>query len=260
VAKKKKVVANLVVGYIRVSSEEQAKSGLSLENQEEKIHAYASLHDLEVDEVYRDEGASAKTLRRPGMKTVMGMIKRGEVQTLIIYKLDRMTRSLRDLDQMLSLCQDTDTALVSVTENIDTSSAAGRMVVHMLGVVAQWERETIGERTQAALAVKRSRGEKTGGSVPYGWRVKKGTGVKDKKTGRMIPAVLERDAREDQVVGRMMEWYEKDGIGYTEIARRLNRKGTKSRKGKEWSAQTVKYVVQRVLRDREERRRKNAGL
>ena len=87
---------------------------------------------------------------------------------MIVLKLDRLTRSVRDLADLLELFQRRKVALMSVSESLNTATAAGRMVVNMLGTVAQWEREAIGERTSAALSAKRLRGERAG-AVPYGF-------------------------------------------------------------------------------------------
>jgi site-specific DNA recombinase len=150
------------IGYVRVSTAEQAEQGLSLDAQTARIAAYCAAMEFPVSEVIRDAGASAKTLQRPGMSALLERIRNGEIERIVVAKLDRLTRSVRDLCNLVELCVEHDVALVSASESLDTSSAAGRMVVHMLGVVAQWEREAIGERTREALAAKKRRGEHLG--------------------------------------------------------------------------------------------------
>lgn len=163
------VLRQQVVGYIRVSKDEQAKSGLGLEAQRQKLKAYAMLYELDLVKVFVEPGASAKTLKgRPALSAALGMLKAGTAKGFLVAKLDRLTRSMRDLGYLLdNWFNDKGYSLLSVAENIDTRSAAGRLVVNVLGSVAQWERETISERTKDALAVKKARGERTG-SVPYG--------------------------------------------------------------------------------------------
>jgi DNA invertase Pin-like site-specific DNA recombinase len=157
----KRMREKLHLGYVRVSTEEQAESGLSLESQEAKVRAHAFACDRNLADVYKDE-ASAKNLERPHMQTMLRLIAEGRVASLTVAKLDRLTRSVRDLAELLELVKKQNVALVSVGESLDTSTAAGRMVVHMLGVVAQWEREVISERTIAALSVLKGRGVKLG--------------------------------------------------------------------------------------------------
>lgn len=159
------------ISYIRVSTADQADSGLSIEAQIAKIGAYAGLYGLEVVETVVDAGVSAKTLRRPGIDRLLAMLRAGAADAVLVAKLDRLTRSVRDLGYLVETVFDAGRwALLSVSEQIDTRSAAGRLILNVLGSVAQWEREAIGERTSAALQVKRSRGEFIGGSLaPFGY-------------------------------------------------------------------------------------------
>jgi site-specific DNA recombinase len=158
------------IGYIRVSTEQQAEHGVSLEAQRAKLEAYASLYDLPLTEVIVDAGVSAKTLDRPGLQRALAMLRKGTANALIVVKLDRLTRSVKDLGTLVEDYFSSDKiSLLSVADNIDTRTAAGRLVLNVLGSVAQWEREAIGERTSDALAHKRSKGEKTGGDLPYGF-------------------------------------------------------------------------------------------
>jgi site-specific DNA recombinase len=159
----------LTVGYVRVSSEDQAQHGVSLEAQEARIRAFAVATARSLDEVIVDAGVSAKTLVRPGMARVLEGVGKGTIGTVIVLKLDRMTRSIRDLGDLLEAFKRADAALVSVGESLDTQSAAGRMVINMLGVVSQWEREAIAERTAFALSHKRSQ-RKVYGHVAFGYR------------------------------------------------------------------------------------------
>lgn len=157
------------LGYVRVSSQQQADSGLSLEHQETKVRAMAVVHGATIESVLVDAAASAKDLDRPQVQEVLRRVRLREVDLVIVAKLDRLTRSVRDLDHLLTTFRKAGVSLISVSESLDTSTAAGRMVVNMLGVVGQWEREAIAERTSDALSVKRRRGE-VYGTIPYGFR------------------------------------------------------------------------------------------
>jgi site-specific DNA recombinase len=158
------------IAYLRVSTDKQADRGVSLDAQRAKVAAYAELYDLELCEVIVDAGESAKSLNRPGLQRALGMLKRGEADALLVVKLDRLTRSVRDLGQLVeSYFAQGKAALLSVGEQIDTRSAAGRLVLNVLASVSQWEREAIGERTATAMQHKASQGEYTGGAAPFGF-------------------------------------------------------------------------------------------
>src|SRR5215831_17502980 len=153
------------VAYLRVSTEKQADKGVSLNAQRAKVVAYAQLYELELVDVVIDAGASAKTLDRPGLQRALEMLRAGQAEAFLVAKLDRLTRSVVHLGQLVEDYFAKDKwALLSVGEQIDTRSAAGRLVLNVLASVSQWEREAIGERTSAAMQHKASVGEYTGGA------------------------------------------------------------------------------------------------
>lgn len=168
-----------VVAYARVSTEEQASSGFSLDAQIQKMEAYAGLYDLDIVEVIVDSGVSAKSLNRPGISKALTMLSLGDADGLLVVKLDRMTRSVKDLGYLMeNQFSDKGSKLYSVEEQIDTSTAMGRMMANLMTTISQWEREVIGERTKSALDYKRSQGDKLGGRTPFGFTVKVVNGVK----------------------------------------------------------------------------------
>lgn len=216
-----------VVGYTRVSTEEQAKSGLGMEAQEKKIRAYAELFDLDLVAIIADEGISGKTMNRPGLHEVCDLLERKDVQGVIVAKLDRLTRSVSDLGIMVKTLFEK-AELFSVSEQVDTRSAAGRLVLNVLVSVAQWERETICERTKDALESKKARNEKTGGYTPFG---------KSEVEGK-----LENNAAEQEIIAIINE---KRASGYTlkAIAEFLNAEGIPTKNGKEWGITQVARVL-----------------
>jgi len=215
------------VAYVRVSTEDQATNGVSLDAQEARIAAYAVAMGFEVSEVIRDAGASAKSLQRPGIAKVLDGVRAGTIGRVVILKLDRMTRSTRDLATLLDLFAANDAALVSVGEHLDTASAAGRMVVNMLGVVAQWEREAIGERTATALAHKRRAGN-VYGPTPFGYR---------REGATLLPVVAEQAAL------REAQRLDTEGASFREIAAMLTARGVMPHRGKAWYASTVRAIL-----------------
>jgi site-specific DNA recombinase len=157
------------VAYLRVSTDKQADRGVSLEAQRAKVHAYAELYDLELVAIEIDAGESAKSLDRPALQRALAMLKTGKADALLVVKLDRLTRSVRDLADLVDCYFSKRAALLSVSEQIDTRSAAGRLVLNVLSSVGQWEREAIGERTAVAMRHLADEGRYTGGAAPYGW-------------------------------------------------------------------------------------------
>jgi site-specific DNA recombinase len=228
-----------VVGYIRVSTKEQAETKLSLTNQEEKVRAYALSQDLKLTRIFNDAAESAKDLNRPAVQEMLEESKHGLIARIIIYKLDRLTRSTKDLGHLLEVFAKYDVTLASVSESLDTSSAGGRLVVHMIGVIAQWERETIAERTQVALDVKRRNGEKLGGIVPFGFKAQKGKLILNPKESGVLAGILKART---------------EGRGYQDIAEALNDQGVKPRAGRRWYASTIRAICLRAGVQREKRR------
>jgi Resolvase, N terminal domain len=119
------------IGYVRVSTEKQAEFGVSLEAQEEKVRAMAVVQGAELVDVIVDAGESAKSLNRPGMARLMSLVDAGAVNTVIIAKLDRLTRSVKDLAELLERFTRRGVSLVSVAESLDTGTAAGRLVLNI---------------------------------------------------------------------------------------------------------------------------------
>ncbi len=208
------------VAYLRVSTDKQADKGVSLDAQRAKVAAYAELYDLDLVEVIVDAGVSAKTLDRPGLDRALAMLRKGEADALLVVKLDRLTRSVRDLGDLVDRYFAAGrAALLSVGEQIDTRTAAGRLVLNVLASVSQWEREAIGERTATAMQHKASEGEFCGGEVPYGYAVS-GDGVR-----------LEPVSSEQAVLARARE-LRAGGLSLRGVARALDAAGLRSRAGR----------------------------
>ncbi len=222
----------LVVGYVRVSTKEQAETKLSLNHQEEKIRAYAVAQDLKLGRIFNDAAESAKDLNRPAVQELLAEIEKGRIEHVIILKLDRLIRNIENLGYLLRLFEKKDVTLSAVQESLNTGTASGRLVVNMLGSIAEWERDTIAERTFAALSMKRRKGEKLGGIRPYGWATKEVGGVKT-----LVP-----DPKEQKVRSAILAAHG-GGKGYQQIAEELNAGGIKPRAGARWYACTIRGIV-----------------
>src|SRR5258706_2738957 len=133
------------IGYVSVSTDRQAEEGVSLEAQEAKIRAMATVRGADLDEVIVDGGESAKDLNRAGVQRLLSLVNGGKIDAVIVAKLDRLTRSVKDLCGLLELFEKRKVALISVAESLDTGSAAGRPGITILGAGSPCEREAIRE-------------------------------------------------------------------------------------------------------------------
>lgn len=200
-----------------------------MEAQRERIRAYCVARGWELADIVTDAGWSASTLERPGMELVRKLMAEKLVDAVVAVKLDRLTRSVRDLHELLSLSTDTGVGLVSVTENMDTTSAAGRLMLNMLAAMAEWEREVIAERTVAALAVKKARGERVSRYASIG--------QEDGARGEHERAALEL------VHGILVA----GGASLRAIAGQLAEHGYRNRAGKPYHASAVARMVERIM-------------
>lgn len=217
------------VCYVRVSTSKQADEGISLEAQQAKAAAYAALYDLELVAVIVDAGESAKTLDRPGLARALAMLAKGEADALLVAKLDRLTRSVVDLGALIDrYFAPGKAALLSVSENIDTRSAAGRLVLNILASVSQWEREAIGERTRDAMRHMKAQGEYTGGNAPYGFTLKDGALVPDDFEQKVITQARELRA---------------SGLALAKVAAALDQRGIQARNGQPFAAQQISRMM-----------------
>ena len=206
------------IAYIRVSTNQQADQGHSLLAQQEKVTAYASLYDLDIVD-YVIETGSAKNLNREGLQGALAQIKSGQADALIVVKLDRLTRSVVDLGYLVETYFNK-AGLLSVSEQIDTRSASGRLVLNVLASVSQWEREAIGERTSAVRQSMKANGLYCGGSVPYGQM--------------LVSGELVTNPNEQAIINRAKA-LKAEGHSLRTIATMFSNEGLKTRKDTDFS-------------------------
>lgn len=195
------------LGYVRVSTEEQAKEGVSIDAQEKRIQALAAAKGWNLTEIIRDAGYSGKNLERPGIRRLIEACRLRATDVVIVFKVDRLTRKQRDLWHLLEeVFEEYQVGFVSVTEAFDTTTAAGKAFLGMIGTFAQLERDLVSERTREALGHKRSNGEWVG-RVPLGFMMNEG--------GRLDedPAALKLIARAKRL--------RRNGASFSDISRSL---------------------------------------
>jgi len=147
-----------VVGYTRVSTEDQAESGAGLAAQRSTIRAACKSRGLTLVDIVEDAGWSGKSLERPGLASVLSRLDAGDVDAIVVAKLDRLSRSLIDFANLMERAKRRHWAVIALDLGVDTTTAAGELVANVMASVAQWERRTIGDRTRAAMAEKAAAG------------------------------------------------------------------------------------------------------
>ncbi|MFE4522148.1 recombinase family protein [Cytobacillus firmus] len=196
--------------YARVSTDEQYREGYSIDSQKENIINFIKSQSWDVHDIYTEEGFSAKNLNRPAMQRLINDVKNKKFDVVVFYKLDRLVRSVSDLDKLLQLFDAHKIAIRSVTEPFDTTTAMGRFLITLVAAIAQWERETISERVVINMTKKANMGERNGGKAPFGYNLKDG--------------VLEPNPEEARFVKEIFRMYT-TGKGMRSIALYLNQFG-----------------------------------
>lgn len=224
------MLTNPIIGaYVRVSSEERAKEGFSIESQTRMLEMYCKSQGWEKVRFYTDPGFSAKDTNRPAFQLLQKDIEQGKVNVLLVFRLDRMTRSVRDLFDILNFLDNHQCGFKSATENYDTTTAMGRMFIGLVGLLAQWERENLGERVAINMKEKILIKNEASGLQPFGYK------IVDKK--RVI------DEEEKEVVLLMVSLF-KSLRSIAAVSKELNRRNIPTRNKKaNWSHQTVRQVL-----------------
>ena len=240
--------------YVRVSTLNQIERE-SLSTQEERLKAYCKANDIQDYKIYKDAGISAKDIRRPALEQLMQDIEQEKVNIVVVTKLDRITRSLKDLIGLMELFEKEKTKFISITQNIDTTGPMGRFMLNLLGSVAQVEREMTAERVAEDMLHRALSGKWNGGPVPYGYTIRQriinelgAKGVSEdkavKEAARKAPEAkrLYVDKEESVIVKRIYEMYleEKSLRGVTN---RLNAEGYKTRKSMLWASASMLRIL-----------------
>lgn len=204
------------IGYTRVSTDEQGQSGLGLEAQVQTIRTEAERKGWSLDHIYSDVASGKSLRRRPDFGDALRELESGRAEVLIVAKLDRLSRSVSDFAAILAQTQVEGWALNICDLGVDTTTPSGKMVAQIMMVLAEWEREMIGDRTKAALRAAKARGTKLG-----------------------------RPVNVDDETVRLIKILRTDGRSYRKIASLLNGQGTPTAQGgREWYASTVRAMIQ----------------
>jgi site-specific DNA recombinase len=217
------------IGYVRVSTERQAQEGISLEAQQAKIRAWCEANGHELVEVYVDAGISGRSMKsRVGLQNALDALKKDQV--LVTYSLSRLARSLKDALVITEQIGRKKATLTSLSEQIDGTSAAGRMMMQMMLAFAEFESAVISERTTTAMQHKKATGQQYCHQTPYGFEAIE---------GRLVEVKREADVVAEIQAARNA------GITLQAIADDLNGRGIPTKKGKQWQPATVHLLLKR---------------
>ena len=213
--------------YARVSTEDQAKEGFSLDSQLEKLRSYCKARGWEIAGEYVDDGYSGRDIRRPAYQKMMEDIDKWDV--LLVMKMDRIHRNSKNFMLMMEQLRQKNKEFVSMTESLDTSTAMGRFVMDIIQRIAQLESEQIGERVYDGMRQKAKQGKGLLGSpAPYGYEYDDGA--------------LKPVKEEIEVVKKIFSEY-LNGKSIGSIAEWLNENGVKTKKGGKWDRKTISRIL-----------------
>lgn len=220
--------------YIRVSTEEQANEGFSINAQKEKLRKYAEINDWNIVGYYLDDGISGKNIKdRPAVQRLINDVKEGKVKNVLIYKLDRLTRSMKDLLYLIDLFEEYNCTFNSQTEKIDSSNAVGRMFIKIIGIFAEFERENLAERITLGYEQKTKEGNYTNCNGVYGYNYIKGGNL-----------VVNKD--EAYYVRKIFKWY-LNGDSMLKIANKLRELNVPTKRGGKWNQSTINSILNNPL-------------
>lgn len=218
--------------YTRVSTDQQAEEGFSLEVQHEKLMEYVSRNKLEFFGFYTDPGVSAKNLNRPGIQSLLKDFNDDLFDIILVHKLDRLTRNIGDLHNLVEMVNSKGKKLISYTEDIDTSTPAGRMFVYFLGIIAQMFRENLGEEVTKGMRKRAQMGLHGVTVNMYGY-----------ERGENSELLIKEE--EAKWVRLVFEQY-LSGLGSISISRHLNRLGVRTNQGAKWNQQKIMNIIKNI--------------
>lgn len=218
------------IGYVRVSTEGQAQEGVSLEAQKARIAAWATANGCDLSGIHVDAGLSGSKSNRPGLQAALTQAC-SEKGVLVVYSLSRLARSTKDTLAIAERLDKAGADLASLSERIDTTTAAGKMLFRMLAVLAEFERDQISERTTTAMRHMRAQGRRVG-AVPFGFDLAEDGETLTPNQGEQVALALIREARAA-------------GASLRQIAAELGARGIRPKNGGEWKPETVRQILLR---------------
>lgn len=219
------------IGYVRVSTDEQAENGYGLQAQESAIKSYSAAMGYELERIVVDEGYSGASLERPGIQEIVNAMHGYEYAGVIVFKLDRISRILKDIlnmhDDIFVPCG---ASLISVKEQFDTQTPIGKLFFQMIGGFAEFERSVIKDRMMSGRNEKAKQGLFAGGSAPYGYDLFDGELTINDEEAKVVRKVYQLRAEKKT---------------FQTIVDVLNENGVPTKRGGNWSRKSVKTILDR---------------
>ncbi len=178
--------------YTRVSTDMQVEEGFSLDAQLDRLKSYCDSQDWSIVGIYTDEGQSAKTTNRPELQRMLNDIVVQKIDVVLVYKLDRLTRNVLDLYELMQTFDKHNVGFKSATEVFDTTTAMGRLFITIVAALAQWERENLAERVRMGQMEMAKQGKKPGGSIPFGYNSHNGKLVINHAQSEVVRGIFSR--------------------------------------------------------------------
>ena len=225
--------------YCRVSTIEQAEEGYSIDEQNVKIREYCEREGHEIYNLYEDRGISGKNItNRPGIKQLLEDATKNKFDLVVVWKLNRISRKLLDILNIVDLLNKHNIAFRSLTESFETETPSGKLQLNIMGAIGEFERETISENIKLGMGAKARSGEWCGGIVlGYDIVEVESSGKKRKKTKLQI------NEQEAMTVRRIFDLYSQ-GYGYKAVVNKVNKEGHKTKRNRAFAVSTIKEILQ----------------
>jgi len=220
--------------YVRVSTREQAEKGYSIQEQIKSCRGYCEQNGWKVVRIYKENGVSGKNLNRPKLQLLFDHAEEKQFDIVVFWRSDRFTRSLSDLCNLVDYFEEIDVKISCVTERFDSTTADGRLIIHMMGALAEHERQITLERSKIGIRARAREGKWKGGKTPFGYQYNSDT------------EKLEINQEEATIVKQIFKLYLELGT-INDVTRYLNQKHIPTRNAKKWSNTMVGNILSRKL-------------
>ncbi len=222
-----------IYGYTRLNKLRTRPKNLSIQKQTAIIREYARSRDLKIQKIFSDVEDTSTSLELPNLKKIISLVEAGEMTTLIVARLDRVTRSIRSIHEFIqTVCDKHEVTLISVEEGLDSSTDHGKLALQMIDIIGKWDAKMISDRTKEFIARKRSIGENVG-HAPFGFVY---------RNKKLMPF-----AEELKIVYLIRQKRDHEELSYHKIAKFLNESNIPSKRGKRWHAETIKTIYENPL-------------
>ena len=217
-----------VLGYCRISSENQKLKDNSIKNQINFIENYCDRLGYDLVNIFKDEGISGKIKNREGLNELFDVIKKDKIDCLIVYSISRLSRKLKDVLEFIEILEKNNVKFISVKENIDCNEVVGKLMLGLLGSVNEFEVNLLGDRIKDVKRYKKSKKEVYGGKILFGWY---------RRGNKLV-----RNVKELEILKLISRLREEENMSYFKISDYLNDNGFNSKEKKKWYGSSVRKV------------------